>query len=284
MMVLHCFNVTNLSFLKSNRGEVAKVVDDMILEVKGVTKRFGGLTAVNNVDLTVTKGKRHVIIGPNGSGKTTFINVLTGYYRPEEGSIKLFGEEITGLQQHMITEKGLARTFQNIRLFSGMTVWENIALGMHCRTKSGFWESVFRAGREPAERKAIDEKVKEISSFLGIEKLLNQNVMSLPYGKQRVVEIGRGIATNPQILFLDEPAAGMNTNEVGELAETIKRIGDLGITVILIEHNMDFVKDIAHKVIVLDSGKKIAEGSFDEIHSNPQVIEAYLGKGGVTKC
>lgn len=260
------------------------MVDDIILEVKGVTKRFGGLTAVNKVDLTITKGKRHVIIGPNGSGKTTFINVLTGYYRPEEGSIKLFGDEITGLRPHRITEKGLARTFQNIRLFNGMTVWENIALGMHCRTKAGIWESIFRKGREPAERKVIEKKVNDISSFLGIEELLYQNVRSLPYGKQRVVEIGRGIAANPQILLLDEPAAGMNTKEVDELSETIKRISSLGITVLLIEHNMDFVKDIAHKVIVLDTGKKIAEGTFDEIHKNPQVIEAYLGKGGVAKC
>ncbi|SMB92280.1 amino acid/amide ABC transporter ATP-binding protein 1, HAAT family [Thermanaeromonas toyohensis ToBE] len=257
---------------------------EVILVAEGITKKFGGLVALNKVDVVIRKGERHVMIGPNGSGKTTFINVVTGVYQPDEGNIRLQDEEITRLPPHKITEKGIGRTFQNIRLFGSMTVWENIAVGMHCRTQSGLIEVLLRLGREREERKIIEKKIREISYFLGLDKVLNQNVRSLPYGKQRIVEIGRAMATDPKMLILDEPAAGMNSQEVVELATIIKKISQLGITVLLIEHNMEFVKDIADRITVLDAGQKIAEGNFEEIQSHPKVVEAYLGTRGVANA
>jgi len=249
-----------------------------ILEVQSVSKRFGGVVALNNVSLAITAGSRHVIIGPNGSGKSTFINVLSGVYAPDQGEVFFNGEKITGLRPYLITAKGIARTFQNIRPIKGMSVWENIALGLHCRTHYGLLEAIFRRGREPAERKKIESKVSQLAEFFGITDLLATNMQSLPYGKQRIVEIARALASEATLLLLDEPAAGMNTAEAKTLAATIKRISGLGFTVALIEHNMEFVKEIADVISVFDSGEKIAEGSFAEVQSNARVVEAYLGK------
>ena len=248
------------------------------LEVKAISKRFGGVLALNQVDVSIAENSRHVIIGPNGSGKSTLINVLSGVHTPDDGEVFFLGERITGLPAYRITGKGIARTFQNIRPFRGMSVWENIALGLHCRTRYGLFEAISHLGREPLERKKIDSKVAELAGFFEIRNLLAEKMQSLPYGKQRIIEIARALASEPKLLLLDEPAAGMNTSEAQALAQTIKRISALGVTVALIEHNMEFVKEIADIITVLDSGEKIAEGSFVEVQANRRVVEAYLGK------
>lgn len=250
-----------------------------LLVAEGITKRFTGLTAVNRMDLTVYEGERHAIIGPNGSGKTTFINVITGFYYPEEGRIIFDGAEITAMKAHVRTRNGIARTFQNIRLFDDMSVYENIALGMHVNSSYNFIESMIRAGRFRKQEKAIREVVEEVAETLRITGLLRQSISNLPYGKRKIVEIARALAAKPKLILLDEPAAGMNDMEVIELASIIRHISDLKITVLLVEHNMDFIKDISNTVSVMDSGLKIAEGCFKEISSDPRVIEAYLGKG-----
>ena len=249
-----------------------------ILEARAVSKRFGGVVALDTVSLSIEAGSRHVIIGPNGSGKSTLINVFSGVYAPEQGEVFFQGEKITGLPAYAVTAKGIARTFQNVRPFTSMTVWENIAVGVHCRTRYGLFEAILHCGREPAERKKIDAKVTELAEFFGLRDLLAEKVQSLPYGKQRIVEIARALASQANLLLLDEPAAGMNAAEAQALAATIRKITGLGATVALIEHNMEFVKEIADTITVLDSGEKIAEGSFAAVQSNKRVVEAYLGK------
>lgn len=250
------------------------------IRTSSISKRFGGLVAVNKVSLAVELGKRYAIIGPNGSGKTTFINLLTGFYTPSEGGIDFDGVDITHLKPYQRTRMGMARTFQNIRLFTDMNVWENIALGRHCRTGANIFESALGLGRERRERAETKEKIEKIAEFLGIQDIMRLGVASLPYGRQRIVEIGRALASEPRLIMLDEPAAGMNAQEVQTLAGIVRSISDLDITVLLIEHNMGFIKDIAHHVTVMESGGVIASGSFDEIKNDPAVIEAYLGKRG----
>lgn len=251
----------------------------IILKTQNITKKFSGLVAVNKMNVEINDGERHAIIGPNGSGKTTFINVITGFYTPEEGQVIFDGQDITLDKSYDRTKKGISRTFQNIRLFDDMSIEENIALGMHVNSDYNLLETILHVGRYKKQEKEIFDYVHKVSEDLKIKDILKQNVSELPYGKRRIVEIARGLVAKPKIILLDEPAAGMNNKEVLELADIIRYISDSKITVILIEHNMDFVKDISNTVTVMESGAKIAEGDFDTVSSNPQVIEAYLGKG-----
>jgi len=254
----------------------------VLLHAQNVTKTFGGLVAVNDVSLTVEPGSIVSVIGPNGAGKTTFFNVLTGIYKPTSGKIIFDGEDITGLRPDQITQRGIARTFQNIRLFNNMTVLENVLVGMHGRLHAGLWGSIFLTPAVRSEEQQARRRAFELLAFVGLERKPGELAKNLPYGDQRRLEIARAMATQPKLILLDEPTAGMNPQETSEAIYLIRRLRDeLGITVILIEHDMRVVMTISERVTVLDYGAKIAEGKPEEIRSNPQVIEAYLGRGAV---
>ena len=251
-----------------------------LLETTGVTKRFGGLQAVGKMDFNLEQGQIVSIIGPNGAGKTTFFNTLTGIYRPEEGQIVFNGGSLVGLRPDQITARGIARTFQNIRLFGGMTVIENIMVGMHAHLKQSLPDALlhnrkFRAEEQEAHRRAV-----ELMDFVGLKGVGDELARNLPYGGQRRVEIARALASDPKLLLLDEPTAGMNPRETDEAVNLFRHVRDtLGVTILLIEHSMRVVMDISERITVMDYGLKIAEGLPDEISNNPRVVEAYLGRG-----
>jgi branched-chain amino acid transport system permease protein len=250
------------------------------LDIRGVVVKFGGLTALNKVDLTVRAGSVVAVIGPNGSGKSTLFNVITGLTPADGGSIKFHGAELLGLAPHKILEKGVARTFQNIRLFPNLTVLQNVLVGQHARLHTGVAGAVLGLPRSRREERAAREWVLRIIDLFGnrLTPRVGELVSGLSYANRRRVEIARALASQPKILLLDEPTAGMNPAETLELAEQIKSLNELGLTVLLIEHKLDVVTRLAEKVVVLDHGDKIAEGRPDEVRRNEEVLRAYLGR------
>ena len=250
-----------------------------MLEVTSLGISFGGLRAVDELSMKIEKGGLVGLIGPNGAGKTTVFNMLTGVYRPTDGGIRLDGQNLIGKKPHEICKLGVARTFQNIRLFSGLTVLDNVKTGLHNEITYSLAESLFHVGSYRKKERAMNERAMELLSVFGLENVADYKASNLPYGKQRKLEIARALATDPKLLLLDEPAAGMNPNETGELMETIELVRKkFGVTVLLIEHDMKLVSGICEYLYVLNFGRLLAEGTPSEVLQNPEVVTAYLGE------
>ncbi len=252
-----------------------------LLETKNVSKHFGGLKAVDNVEIQVEKGEIFGIIGPNGAGKTTFFNCLTGLYSLTGGDIYYKGKRITGATPAKVANLGMARTFQNIKLFKYMTVLDNVKIGFHTQIRTKLWDAVFHTGQYKKDEQHIIGEGMKVLKRVGLEQYADEFALNLPYGNQRKLEIARALAVGPDILLLDEPAAGMNPAETASLMKLIKKINEDGLTIIVIEHDMKFIMNVCDRITVLNNGKKICHGTPSHIQCDKQVIEAYLGKGSV---
>jgi branched-chain amino acid transport system ATP-binding protein len=252
----------------------------MILSLDNVSKNFGGLAALSEVSFGVEPGEIVGVIGPNGAGKTTLFNLITGVFSPTSGAISFRDQQLVGLRPHRVTKMGIARTFQNIRLFDHMTAMENVMVGAHCCTQVGLWRGLWRTKSQRAEERGIREKAVALLELVGIADAMDTPAGSLPYGKQRRLEIARAMGSDPELLLLDEPTAGMNESETEDLRQLIQKIQGMKKAIVLIEHDMQLVMNVCERLVILNFGRKIAEGLPEEIRENKDVIEAYLGREG----